>query len=234
MSLAIATASSSSLNVMTDEHRPEDFLLRDAHVVADAGEDGRLDEPAVAALRPGGRAAAQHALGALALGDVDVGEDLLVLRRRRDRADLRLGAARIAHAARSWPWRPASRRTGRGSTPARSRREPAMQVCPVAAKMPEIAPLTASSRIAVVEHDVGRLAAELQRHLFEGLGRQLVDPARRWRPTPVKATLATFGMGRRAVRRPRRRNPVTTLTTPGGRPDSSIDQLHEFEQSRPR
>ena len=28
---------------------------------------------------------------------------------------------------------------------------------------------------AVVEHDVGRLAAELQRHLLEGLGGQLVD-----------------------------------------------------------
>ena len=38
-----------------------------------------------------------------------------------------------------------------------------MQVWPVAAKMPEIAPFTASSMHGVVEHDVRRLAAELQR-----------------------------------------------------------------------
>ena len=50
-----------------------------------------------------------------------------------------------------------------------------MQVWPVAAKMPEIAPFTASSRIGVVEHDVRRFAAELQRHLLEAVAAELVD-----------------------------------------------------------
>ena len=42
-----------------------------------------------------------------------------------------------------------------------------MQVWPVAAKMPETAPLTASSRSASVEDDVRRLAAELERDVLD-------------------------------------------------------------------
>src|SRR5262245_2955452 len=78
------------------QHRPEHLLLGDAHLVVDAGEDCGLDEVLAAPLLLARRAAAQDALGALALSDVDVGEDLLVLRRRCHRADLGVELARIA------------------------------------------------------------------------------------------------------------------------------------------
>ena len=50
-----------------------------------------------------------------------------------------------------------------------SRREPAMQVWPVAAKMPEMAPMTAVD-IGILEDDVGRLAAQFERDVLEVLG----------------------------------------------------------------
>ncbi len=56
-----------------------------------------------------------------------------------------------------------------------SRREPAMQVCPVAAKMPETAPAAAAVEIGILEHDVRRLAAELERDPLQALRRGLVD-----------------------------------------------------------
>ncbi len=37
-----------------------------------------------------------------------------------------------------------------------------MQVCPVAAKMPEIDAVHRVVQVGVVEHDVGRLAAQFQ------------------------------------------------------------------------
>ena len=60
MSLAIASASSSSLNVVTDDDRAEDLLLEDAHLVV-ALEDRRLDVVAA------GELAAE--IGALAAGE---------------------------------------------------------------------------------------------------------------------------------------------------------------------
>ena len=64
MSLAIASASASSLNVVTETHRAEDLLLEDAHLVV-AVEDRRLDVEAARQLAAelGPRAAGQH-LGA--------------------------------------------------------------------------------------------------------------------------------------------------------------------------
>ena len=56
-----------------------------------------------------------------------------------------------------------------------SAREPAMQVCPVAAKIPETTPLTASSRFGVVENDVGGFAAQFERDVFDAARGQFVD-----------------------------------------------------------
>ena len=68
-----------SLNLVTDDHRAEDLLLEDAHLVV-AGEDGRLDVEALRQLAAQvGPLAAGQDLGALLLADVDVGEDLLQL-----------------------------------------------------------------------------------------------------------------------------------------------------------
>ena len=59
------------------QDRPKNFFLRDAHRRLHVGEHSRLDEPALAAFGPR-RLAAEHALSAFALRDVDVVEDLLV------------------------------------------------------------------------------------------------------------------------------------------------------------
>ncbi len=81
------------------QHRSEDLFLRDTHPVGYAGEDRRLHEEfAVAACRAAGRPAAQQALRAFRLRDLDVLQDLLVLRRGRDRADLRCRIHRVADA----------------------------------------------------------------------------------------------------------------------------------------
>ena len=65
-----------------------------------------------------------------------------------------------------------------------------MQVCPVAAKMPETDALDRIVEVRIVEHDVRRFAAELQRDALDPARRRFVM---RWpaHPTPVKAIFAT-------------------------------------------
>ena len=47
------TASASSSYGMTDQHRPEDLVLGDPHLVVHVGEDGGLDVEALARARAG-------------------------------------------------------------------------------------------------------------------------------------------------------------------------------------
>src|SRR5262245_11794801 len=54
------------------DHRAEDLLARDAHVVAHPGEDRRLDEVALLEALGGVALATEDGLGALALADVEV------------------------------------------------------------------------------------------------------------------------------------------------------------------
>src|ERR1700722_4071480 len=72
------------------EDRAEDFLLRDAHLGLNLGEDGRLDEPSFSA--------SGHAGVALVFGDFDVVEHLLKLRPGRYRPDLSRVEQWVAHA----------------------------------------------------------------------------------------------------------------------------------------
>ena len=97
MSLAIASASSSSLNVVTDTHRPEDLLLEDAHLVV-ALEDGRLDVVAILQLAVEFRLRSPpvSTFAPFLLADVDVRQDLLQLIVGRLRADHRARVERIA------------------------------------------------------------------------------------------------------------------------------------------
>ena len=75
------------------QHRAEDLLLRDAHVVVDAGEDRRLDEQAASrAFDLGGPCRRAQSWRPRSWPIVDVVEHLLVLRPRGDRADLRVAA----------------------------------------------------------------------------------------------------------------------------------------------
>ena len=170
----------------------EDFLLGDAHLVVDAGEDRRLDKVGAAAFGRRRRAAAEHALCAFALGDVDVAEDLLILRRRRHGADLRLELGGIAELgglgeaisfSTNWSW----------IFSCSNRREPAMQVWPDAAKMPEIAPLTASSMMASSKTMFGDLPPSSSETFLNVRAAISLTRAPVALP-PVNATLATFGM----------------------------------------
>src|SRR6185436_3801115 len=78
------------------EHRPEDLLLGDAHLVVHVGEDGGLHVPAL--LHGGGAAvAADDDPGALLLAEGDVLLDPLLLALGDERADLGGGVVGIAH-----------------------------------------------------------------------------------------------------------------------------------------
>src|SRR5258705_5065811 len=79
------------------EHGAEYLFLRNAHPVVHAGENRRLDEPSLAALRTRRRAATHAQLRPLVLGDIDVREHFLILRLRGHRADLGFQAHRVAH-----------------------------------------------------------------------------------------------------------------------------------------
>ena len=74
----------------------------------------------------------------------------------------------------------------------RSSREPAMQVWPVAAKMPEMAPLTASSRMQSSNTMLGDLPPSSSDTFLKVLAASSFTRAPVAVP-PVKATLATLG-----------------------------------------
>ena len=77
--------------------------------------------------------------------------------------------------------------------PARSRREPAMQVWPVAAKMPEIAPFTACSRSASSNTMLGDLPPSSSAMRLKPRAAFSLITAARLRRAPVKAILRPAG-----------------------------------------
>jgi ParB family chromosome partitioning protein len=101
-------------------------------------------------------------------------------------------------------------------------REPAMQVWPVAAKMPAIA-----VQIGVVEDDVGRLAAELQADLLEPRRRALVDPLAA-HLAAGEGDLGDIGVGHQ--RRPQFRAEAGHHVDHAGREAGLLDQLGEGER----
>ncbi|KAJ6443171.1 WD40 repeat-like domain-containingprotein [Purpureocillium lavendulum] len=80
-----------------DDNGAEDFLLEDAHLVLDLGEDGRLDEEALGVDVE--RLATGNNLGALGLADLDVVQHPLVLSLGYLRALVRLGVPLVADTA---------------------------------------------------------------------------------------------------------------------------------------
>src|ERR1700730_1422108 len=78
------------------QHRAEDLFLSDPHVIADPGQDSRLDEVAVAQAGVVGRTTAADHLGALLLANPDVHLNLVKLFLKRDRSHLRLWLQGIA------------------------------------------------------------------------------------------------------------------------------------------
>ena len=92
----MASASSSSLNGVTRQHRPEDLLLEHPHLVVPL-QDGGLHVEALLQLpaQLGLPTADQH-LSPLLLADIDVGEDLLQLVVGCLRTDHRAVVERVA------------------------------------------------------------------------------------------------------------------------------------------
>ena len=188
----------------------------------DVREDRRLVE------QPGGRAPGRRARGRRPPPSRrrrrrprTQARDPVELRRRGGRAHLRLlgsigSPSRIAVGARGDPRDELVVR----STRCTSSREPAMQVWPDAAKMPASTPASAASSCGVLEDDVGRLAAELEGRRGEPVGRRARPIATAVSGPPVKAMWSTPGWEVSAA--PRAAPvPVTTLTTPGGKPARS-------------
>src|SRR6185369_6484415 len=144
------------------EHRSEHLLLGNAHLVVHPGKNGGLDEVFAAALLLGGRAAAEHALAALRPGDLNVGKDFLVLGRRGYRADLGIGLRGITK-SRLLCHRDKladklivdcllNEKAGTGDAGLAGRRKDSGN-----------RPAHGIIKDAVVEHDIWRLAAELER-----------------------------------------------------------------------
>ena len=129
-------------------------------------------------------------------------------------------------AARGSPRRMARARsailsTSASCTPAlTSSREPAMQVCPVAANTPASTPLQAASRSASSKTTCADLPPSSSSTPVMFAAAALATSA----PTPVEpvnATLSTPGCAASALPTAGP-NPVTTLKVPGGNPASSI------------
>src|SRR5688572_6134896 len=176
---------------------PEDFLARSRHLLIDVAEHGRLDEvAAVEAFRP---AAAEHELRALGLALADVALHALELPLHRERAHLRRGILRIANfhildgadvrieqlvLALLGHEHARQREADLARDRHRVRHEAAEHL----------------THVGVVEHDRGRLAAELEARAHEALGRDGGDvPARDRRAR--EADLVDAGMANEIVAR---------------------------------
>src|ERR1700733_8288356 len=156
------------------EDRAEDFLLRDAHLGLDPGEDGRLDEPSFSAFGTRGLPAAEHTRGALVFGDFDVVEHLLKLRPGRYRPDLSRVEQWVAHArglAERDEFvdelivdRTVDQRARPGNASLAGRGENARDNA-----------LDGVVDNGVLEHYIGRFAAKLERDRLDRPGSKLVD-----------------------------------------------------------
>src|SRR5690606_37257061 len=154
------------------QHLAEDLLARDPHVRADIHEDRRLDELATGLV--GGGTAPEDAAGAFLARDVDVVEDLAVLRWRGDRADVGVGLHGVALARRRTqfghavdelvPYGVLHEQPGAGDAGLAGRGEDDGD-----------RPGRGLVQVAVLEHDVRRLAAELQRHPLHRLRGLRID-----------------------------------------------------------
>ncbi len=155
------------------------------------------------------------ALGALLAARLDELADLLELHLRVDRADVRVLVERVAEAQRLHAVAAACATSG--SCDRLLHEETRARAADVALVEVDAVddPLDRLVERRVVEDDVRRLAAELERR-----GASSCPRASRWirLPTsvePVKATLFDVGVMRERAR-PSSPAPVTMLTTPGG------------------
>src|SRR5437867_4602735 len=154
------------------DHRPEDLLARDRHVVARAGEERRLHVVAPGEVRRAAAAAGDRRPLLAAAGDEAF--DARALGRRDERADDDAGLPRVADP---------ERRARRGQT-ARERvvkRLLDQHARAGDADLPGVEGPDAhrarerALEVAVGEDDVGRLAAELEHGPLHARGRRLLD-----------------------------------------------------------
>ena len=170
MLFAFSTASSGRAEGQDGEHRPEDLLLGDPVALRDVREDGRREPPALLG-QPAGRLVD---LGALLLPARDELLDPLELLARVDRADVGVLVERVAHAQRAHP----PLQLGDDLLVHRLLHEEARAGAADVALVevdPVDDPLDRLVERRVVEDDVGRLAAELERELLPAAGDRAHD-----------------------------------------------------------
>ena len=211
------------------EHRPEDLLAHDPHLVLHAVEDGRAARsspcrgPSAAPRRPRPRARpAPRPSGC---------------RSRRDRTARarRAGPSRWPGRSRRRAWCARATSATRSTISSRTfgpanRREPAQQHWPWLKKIAFATPAAAASTSASSKTITGDLPPSSSDTRF----RLPADAFTISCPTsvlPVKATLSTPGCAASAA--PASPWPVTTLTTPSGKPDLA-DQLRQPQRRERR
>jgi ParB family chromosome partitioning protein len=156
------------------EHWPEDLPLRDRHRVVDAGEDRRLEVVALAVRARGGRAA-EHDLRALLAAEAHVVRDGLELLGRDQRPEIGVVVHRVAELQRA---RPRHQLLHELVVDRRRHDQPRARLAHLAL-VEEGRPQRAVDRrvhVRVLEDDVRRLAAELERELLDRRRGQLHDP----------------------------------------------------------
>ena len=192
----------------------EDLVLDRLVVLAQAGEDGGLEEVAVAEVRTPVAAGRHRRVGRAGLdeagspaaswrGVVDRAEE----RRPRRRAGP-TGAEPLAYsasAATKSSWMPGGDEDAGGGRAVLAGVEVAG----------DRDALDGGLDVGVVEDHDRRLAAELEVHPLDLRARRWRPPRRPARTDPVMAT--SSGVGCSTRRRPVSRSPVTTLSVPGGR-----------------
>ena len=182
------------------EHRAEDLLARDRHVVRDVREHRRFDVVALLS-RPCGRPVPPAASVAPSSMPAWMSPGSCSTAPRTRRARSTPSVARVADLVRCGN-RPRSRRLRPCES---SVRASATGIAGLARIVEHVtgAAATALCEVGVVEHDVGRLAAEFLRHALDGGRGGLGDEHARARVEPVNDTIAMSGM--RGKRRNRRR-----------------------------
>ena len=174
VALARRSASSSVSNGMTDDHRAEDLLARDAHVVVDAVEHRRHEVRAVGQGRIVGRRPADDDRRALAQADLDVVLDPVALLGADERPDLGRLVGRVADLD-------GAGRLGEQLDDPLVDRALDEDPAPGAAVLPGVVEdavrrfLRELLEVGVGEHDVRALAAELERDLLHVAGGQPHD-----------------------------------------------------------
>ena len=201
------------------DHRAEDLLACDAHVVGDVGQHGRFDEEAAGQSGYVGRVATRREPRPVAQRAVDVAEDpVLGALAEMTGPSWVVGSAGSPIRIARGELRRARRRRRRRCSAESSSRLPAMQVWPAPTNPPNAAPRAATSIGVSSKTSTGDLPPSSRVALANRCA-VAIAMARPGSVPPVKTTFLTSGCSVSAAPAVGPR-PGTTLSTPGGIPAS--------------